>query len=75
MAADVGDDVVLTCSVDGNPEPSIIWTRKDSMKILGSHKQLKLFGVREKDFGIYVCKASILGFNEIQMEIHLLKKG
>ena len=75
VPADVGDDAILNCAVDGNPTPTIIWSRKDSPTILGSQKYLKLYGVTEKDFGIYVCKASILGFNEIEMHVHLLKKG
>ena len=31
--AELGEKVELTCDVDGNPEPEIVWTQEDSQKV------------------------------------------
>src|SRR6218665_3382993 len=75
VAADVGDSVKLSCLVDSNPQPTIIWRKKGQMRILGSDPYLLLSGVRDEDFGMYVCTVTLSGFEEILQDAQLIKKG
>ena len=75
VAADVGDTATLTCQVDSNPPPAIIWTRSHSPRILSSSNIFSLLDVARGDFGTYTCMASVIGFEEITMDVRLLEKG
>ncbi len=44
-------------------------------KILSSQEELKVFNVKGSDLGWYVCKASVIGFEEIEQEVALFKRG
>ncbi|KAK6173116.1 hypothetical protein SNE40_016635 [Patella caerulea] len=72
---DLGDDVSLHCQADGNPTPSIIWTKKGSNHVLGSTPTYKIQSVKKKDMSIYICTATVMGFSEISREIYLLQNG
>ncbi|XP_064617185.1 kin of IRRE-like protein 1 isoform X2 [Liolophura sinensis] len=74
-AVDIDDPATLKCQADGNPKPSIIWTRKGSKRILSSSPNFKLPAVTQSNFGIYMCTATVMGFNEISREIYLLQNG
>nr|QRF78297.1 kirrel [Novocrania anomala] len=74
-AADIGQSATMTCNAKGNPTPAIIWTKKGSDSILSSSSSFTIQRVAESDLGIYVCTASVMGFDKITREIHLLKKG
>lgn len=75
VAADVGDLVKLSCLVDSNPQSTIIWRKKDEMRILGSDPHLLLSGVKDEDFGTYVCTVTLPGFEEVSQDTQLVKKG
>lgn len=75
VSADITDDATLTCQVDSNPPPAIIWTRKQSPRILSSSSIFSLSDVTQDDFGTYTCMASVIGFPEITMDVQLLQKG
>ncbi len=77
VEADVGDDATLTCTVEGNPAPAVIWRKKEDekQKILSSSTAMKLSDLQERDMGIYTCTASVMGFESITVDVHLLKKG
>ncbi|XP_041373923.1 irregular chiasm C-roughest protein-like isoform X2 [Gigantopelta aegis] len=75
QAVDVGQTAVLRCEAEGNPPPHIIWTKKGSHHIQGSSPELKIMKVQEGSFGIYVCTANVMGFNEISREVYLLENG
>ncbi|KAK2168258.1 hypothetical protein NP493_1239g00032 [Ridgeia piscesae] len=75
VSADIGDDATLTCQVDSNPPPAIIWTRKQSPRILSSSSIFSISDVTQDDFGTYTCLASVIGFPEITMDVKLLQKG
>ncbi|XP_078352640.1 hemicentin-1-like isoform X3 [Oculina patagonica] len=67
LNAGEGDDVTLSCNADGNPEPTISWTRNGSpMSTPGSSritfsdnkKQLTITNVNRTDSGEHRCVAS-----------------
>ena len=76
-AVDIGDDATLTCTVGGNPAPAIVWRRKgdEEGKILSSSNKLTLYNVRDTDIGAYTCSGSVIGYDSINKDVHLLKKG
>ena len=60
-----GDNVTLSCSVDGNPVPTISWTRDGSpvntsgtISISDDKKQLTISNVKRTDNGNYRCVAN-----------------
>jgi hypothetical protein len=77
VAVDIGQDATLTCSVDGNPNPAIVWRRKgdEKLKILSSSSTLTLYNVQPGDIGPYTCQTSVMGYDPIYMDVHLMKKG
>jgi len=75
QAADVGDDVTLTCEVDGNPTPTVYWRRRGDVRILSRQSTLQLTGVTSDQFGTYVCSVSSVGYSTVSRDVHLLRKG
>ena len=59
----VGSDLSLSCSVIGDPTPTISWKRSEGawveerMKVSGG--TLKLSSLSEDDSGIYICEAKV----------------
>ena len=60
-----GDNVTLSCNVDGNPVPTISWTRDGSpvstsgrISISDDKKQLTITNVKRTDSGEYRCVAN-----------------
>ena len=74
-AADVGDDVTLTCQVVGSPTPTVSWRRKGDQRILGRQGTLELTGVTSDQFGTYICSASSVGHGTVSRDVHLLRNG
>ena len=59
----VGDLVILTCEVSGNPEPSVIWTKDGDTNITraqfkNNNRILVIKDILPGDKGVYECKAS-----------------
>ncbi|XP_064650487.1 kin of IRRE-like protein 1 isoform X3 [Lineus longissimus] len=75
VEVDPGQSATLECKIDGNPQPTIIWRKKGSEHILSSKETMTISDVRNHDFGAYICSATVQGFDEIEYEIHILKKG
>ncbi|BFZ25637.1 hypothetical protein BsWGS_28675 [Bradybaena similaris] len=77
VGADVGHPAELSCEADGNPEPSVIWRRKDrttyAHRTLSTKKVFQLDRVSSQDFGWYVCTATVIGFPDTSREAMLLK--
>ncbi|KAH9519039.1 hypothetical protein Btru_008975 [Bulinus truncatus] len=77
VGADIGGTAELRCVADGNPEPNIIWRRKD--RAHSSHRALSvksIYHIQEVDshsWGFYVCTASVPGFPEVSKEAFLWK--
>ncbi|XP_013380224.1 kin of IRRE-like protein 1 isoform X2 [Lingula anatina] len=74
-AAQLGETATLTCKTKGNPTPRVVWKKKGSQRILSSSDTLTISRVTESDLGIYICYSNVIGFSEINRELHLLKKG
>ena len=55
----------MSCSADGNPTPTIKWTRLGSRATLSTMHVLQFDLVRESDVGTYVCIATVPGFEPI----------
>ena len=60
-----GDNVNLSCNVDGNPVPTISWTRDESpvitserISISDDKKQLTITNVKRTNSGEYRCVAN-----------------
>lgn len=79
VGADIGLSTELVCVVDGNPEPNVIWRRKDrttyTHRTLSTKKVYRIERVTDQDFGWYVCTATVIGFPETSKEAMLLKNG
>lgn len=75
----MGHPAELSCEADGNPEPSVIWRRKDrttyAHRTLSTKKVFKIEHVSSQDFGWYVCTATVIGFPDTSREAMLLKNG
>lgn len=57
----VGDELVLRCKTNGNPEAQITWYRNGAQlfkneRVSFKENQLHLFNVTLQDNGIYSCK-------------------
>ena len=66
-----GDNVTLSCDVDGNPVPTISWTRGGSpvdtsarISFTADEKQLTITNVSRTDSGEYRCVASNMVGND-----------
>ncbi|KAE8737474.1 hypothetical protein FOCC_FOCC017062 [Frankliniella occidentalis] len=66
--------VTLTCDVDGNPVPEIMWIHEDKDRVVGSLPNLT-FKVEAERAGRYYCRASVPGYPEIGAEAAVLVKG
>ncbi|XP_016301300.1 basal cell adhesion molecule-like isoform X2 [Sinocyclocheilus anshuiensis] len=51
-----GDDVLMECETDGNPQPEFEFYKEDEV-LQGSKGTLKLKSVTRKDAGMYKCEA------------------
>jgi len=71
----VGDDVTLTCQVDGNPTPTVYWRRQGDERVLGRDARLRLTGVTSDQFTTYTCSASSAGHGTVSRDVHLLRNG
>ncbi|ENN81761.1 hypothetical protein YQE_01854, partial [Dendroctonus ponderosae] len=72
IQTELGSNVVLTCDVDGNPFPNIIWYHED--KKVGTSPNLTL-KVDQSNIGKYYCKAHVTGFQDIGAEAAIYLKG
>ena len=58
-----GEEVVVECAVSGNPEPTMVWSRRGSELPHGSHTScpaascLTVSSVARADSGLYTCSA------------------
>ncbi|KAK7788833.1 hypothetical protein R5R35_012822 [Gryllus longicercus] len=74
VQADQGTTVTLTCDVDGNPPPDILWIHEDTGKVVGTSVNLTM-DVDKRTAGRYYCKAGVQGFHEIGAEATIMLKG
>ncbi|EDX01306.1 irregular chiasm C-roughest protein [Drosophila yakuba] len=74
MEADVGSVVSLTCEVDSNPQPEIVWIQHPSDRVVGTSTNLT-FSVSNETAGRYYCKANVPGYAEISADAYVYLKG
>lgn len=60
----VGAPLTLSCSVEGNPEPTVSWTVDGRSVPAGGGAQLVLSAVKLSDAGRYECEARNLEGNQ-----------
>lgn len=53
----MNDRLNLTCKADGNPPPTITWTRNDNLDNVGRGAELRLSAVQSWP-GNYTCRVS-----------------
>ncbi|KAH8238537.1 hypothetical protein KR032_008933 [Drosophila birchii] len=74
MEADIGSVVSLSCEVDSNPQPEIVWIQHPSDRVVGTSTNLT-FSVSNETAGRYYCKANVPGYAEISADAYVYLKG
>ncbi|XP_067640276.1 irregular chiasm C-roughest protein [Eurosta solidaginis] len=74
IEADSGALVSLSCEVDGNPTPDIVWIQHPSDRVVGINSNLT-FTVSNDTAGRYYCKANVPGYKEISTDAYVYLKG
>ncbi|KAG8322367.1 hypothetical protein J6590_024714 [Homalodisca vitripennis] len=85
VQADVGASVTLTCDVDGNPAPNIVWIHEDSGRrgnvltltweqVVSTSPNLTV-NVAPDTAGRYFCRATVPGFPDVRAEATIYMKG
>ncbi|KAF2368134.1 Immunoglobulin I-set [Trinorchestia longiramus] len=72
--AELGKSVNLTCDVDGNPSPEIVWTHKGSEKVIHIGAT-KIVTVSPATVGTYSCRATVTGFPEVWRSMEVFMRG
>ncbi|GAB6027441.1 hypothetical protein CHUAL_001703 [Chamberlinius hualienensis] len=75
VSADRNSDVSISCHVDGNPTPDIVWIFEKTNRVLSTGTRLTITSVNEEKVGRYGCRASSNGFKEIYETYLVLLKG
>ncbi|XP_058442858.1 irregular chiasm C-roughest protein-like isoform X2 [Malaya genurostris] len=73
VEADLETMVSLYCDVDSNPSPDIVWIH-GSGRVASTSPNFTLT-VTHSTAGLYLCKASVPGFPEIQTEVSVYLRG
>ncbi|XP_042872259.1 irregular chiasm C-roughest protein-like [Penaeus japonicus] len=72
--ADEGEQVTLTCNVDGNPPPEIVWLHEAQKKVIKIGAKLELT-VKRETVGTYHCRAAVAGFPEESRSMQVFMRG
>ncbi|CRK89536.1 CLUMA_CG003280, isoform A [Clunio marinus] len=74
VEADEGSVETLTCDVDGNPIPEIVWIFDGLDRVVSTSPNLTII-VSKETIGRYLCKASVPGFPDIGETATVYLKG
>uniref|UniRef100_A0A182R0F3 Ig-like domain-containing protein n=1 Tax=Anopheles farauti TaxID=69004 RepID=A0A182R0F3_9DIPT len=74
VETDADRKVTLSCDVDGNPPPEIIWVHEETGRIVSNAANITLIATRDTA-GSYLCKASVRGFPDIEASAAIHLKG
>ncbi|XP_070492966.1 irregular chiasm C-roughest protein isoform X2 [Chironomus tepperi] len=74
VEADLGQTVVLSCEVDGNPTPEIVWIFAGHDRVVSTSSNLTVV-VTEDTIGGYFCKATVPGYADIIEQATIYLKG
>lgn len=69
-----GSTEVLQCDVDGNPQPSIVWTFEDFERIVATSPNISIL-VTPETAGKYYCIAQVPGFPELRVHANIYIKA
>ncbi|KAL8589034.1 hypothetical protein ACOMHN_055047 [Nucella lapillus] len=79
VGADLQRPAELSCQAEGNPQPHVLWTRKDSgsptPRTLSTSPVYRIEVVNQASFGVYTCTASSSGFPDASKDVLLLQNG
>lgn len=76
----IGENVVLSCNAEGNPEPFLIWTKDEGVikysnrvRLSLNNRTLNIDYIKESDSGLYACSAeNILGADEATAQVDVI---
>uniref|UniRef100_A0A182XXZ3 Ig-like domain-containing protein n=1 Tax=Anopheles stephensi TaxID=30069 RepID=A0A182XXZ3_ANOST len=74
VEADQDTTVTLSCDIDGNPPPDVLWIHEPSDQVVSSATNVTLV-VTPATAGRYYCKASVQGFAEVEAEATVYLRG
>uniref|UniRef100_A0A182KDT0 Ig-like domain-containing protein n=1 Tax=Anopheles christyi TaxID=43041 RepID=A0A182KDT0_9DIPT len=74
VEADQDTTVTLSCDVDGNPAPDVLWIHEPSDQVVSSAANVTLV-VTGSTAGRYYCKASVQGFAEVEADATVYLRG
>ncbi|XP_052562384.1 irregular chiasm C-roughest protein-like isoform X1 [Culex pipiens pallens] len=74
VEADLDAVVSLSCDIDGNPTPDIVWVHEESGRVMSTLANLTLT-VTHATTGRYFCQGSVLGFPEVEAKASVFLKG
>ncbi|OQR70141.1 irregular chiasm C-roughest protein-like, partial [Tropilaelaps mercedesae] len=75
VMAQLGTEVAISCDVDSNPKPEVVWTRQGSDVVLGRQQVYVIREMTSLDIGTYTCRATVPGFPDITNDYHVYIKG
>uniref|UniRef100_A0A182PBZ6 Ig-like domain-containing protein n=1 Tax=Anopheles epiroticus TaxID=199890 RepID=A0A182PBZ6_9DIPT len=74
VEADQDTTITLSCDVDGNPTPEVLWIHEPSDQVVSSAANVTLV-VTAATAGRYYCKASVQGFAEVEADATVYLRG
>ena len=75
MSVDLDERAELKCVAKGNPTARISWKKREQYHKLHESSTYVIPRVKKENFGVYICKATVLGFNEVEKEVYLTQNG
>jgi hypothetical protein len=76
----IGENVILSCNAEGNPEPVLTWTKDEAalkytnrVRLSSNNRTLNIEFIKESDSGLYACSAeNILGADEATAQVDVI---
>ncbi|KAJ2943109.1 hypothetical protein O0L34_g18799 [Tuta absoluta] len=76
VEGEAGEQVILTCVVDGHPTPKILWLRYENERIIRVGKTSNLsVTISPQTAGPYWCRASVENHHDIETSASVYMKG
>ena len=75
VSGERGQDINMTCLVDGNPPPSYTWFKNGNMNYVYDYDGNLTVRIDETSIGKYICRASVKGFREISASAKVFMRG
>ena len=75
VSVDIGERAELKCEAKGNPTAEISWRKRGNFHTLHASSTYVIPNVQKQHFGVYICTATVLGFNEVSKDVYLTENG